>query len=1099
MVGSDPKSILRGFEDLWRERLRSASLIAELELSEQDLNLALRCLGIVWRQQPNSVRAWSAIRSSYKAGFVVALAGSASMNLKARRTWDPIMQAAGLPADPDGNTTNEWGKLFLACLTDLGLPTFPELDEERALRYVSRMLLHGGIPLDHLDEWFEVVSQAVRRFPDAPAADLQAWMAGRAAEKRLYGSTSSIDRFLRFGQQYAADFLDRSLELLDLVAAGADAGDIDVGLPKRYVTRAIELRELEKLPTRERRDRLRGTGRDIRPQLRFDPYGLGVHLRLPPVPTDDDRAAHWRLSLGGRTEELRLLSTKPGLPSPPADVPVPVGLVDLSVQLDEDAPRLVQVVDPRAPVLFFDETGLALPTATSLPRAPVWIVRPKDHELGDAVPVREQHSTVARWLGWAAELVDLDQAEVVQIGAGRPRHVQVDRAARLIDLAEVEHVTADGGAIVLSGWPTVSLPPSSSSTGWRVQVQAADTGETAERRFEVGPEGLDVALSEVGQGFAGRAVQILARGPLGRSLRRSVLVLPGLSVSVTPALRTPGPDGLAPTKVTFLGLDHEGEVLPPDVTTLRVDLPAGDTLLVQPPTVSIEHVLDGQSTTARHRPVALTREQPDDELGSLLVRLPGASSVDLIVHAADGHILQRLPTTRPVRSDGAALFELRRCLDTIRDQAAIVFAVASDVWDGRVATLRPSRLIDEAISDETRRVVQFVGVAGSGVVAAWYSHLVPALPPFVESLPTGDPARPVPDGLLGLGPLRVALRIDDPWVPPVWPSFPSGGDRNVYDVEMPADAGVLEAVSTVAPYLAGLAPFRPADARLDEALAVLEHLHELRVRVPADVLRRQLGRVLLAHPAAALEALACSDLDAAGIAGLSCETALVGRDLGTELGLEAIDLLWTRWEGLAGLATAALLDNPSLETAARRSLVSRCGPAADELLDGAEVDVLAIPRLDHPQMLEWSAAMLRQFRGTVGLVPRTLLDADSRAAAGFSLAEQLQEDRWRDELTHISYTAEGSLSFLLRQLDAEPGCRVLTSAIRRRIQGEGWQLVPALSLAYCSMARVVARYPSANGFGRRTREELGTLARAFPDLIGADLIMAELAIRGASA
>jgi hypothetical protein len=581
MVGQDPVSLLRGLERDWREWLRSVNLVAELQIAQQELNTALYCLGLVWRRQPSAAHARSRIAASYPGSFVVAVAGSASMHLEGHRVLPQLFEAAGLRHD--GNLGREWGKLFLECLQLLRLPTFEELDSEQAKPYVSRMLLHGGIPIDHVDEWFEVATAAVRALPDGRASELQTWMVQRAAEKRLHGSTTSIDRFLRFGKQYAADFLDRSLELLDAVQNGAEFGEISVGLPPRYVRRAIELRELDALPAQQGRDRLRGVAREQRPDIRFDPYGFGVYLRLPPVPKRAEGVT-WRTSIAGHVESLRLVPSRPNLPTEPAEVPIPVGVADITVQLNDDPPTVLRLVDPDDPVLLFGTDEVRLPNAGTLPRGTVWVVRPSDREVvAERGRLVELHETVARWRGWSAELWDLSEAISFQLKGARRHGMQTERTARLTDVREVAGLTSVQGFPVLSSWPSLELPAAAIGTSWSVRLGSVEVEGGTEVELDVGTEGRSVDLEEVARGLdlEGRPVLVRARGPLGRSLRRSMLVLPGLSVVSTPAVRTLGPEGLSPARVELVGADHDPVVLPADQLAATVQLGVDQELVLE--------------------------------------------------------------------------------------------------------------------------------------------------------------------------------------------------------------------------------------------------------------------------------------------------------------------------------------------------------------------------------------------------------------------------------------------------------------------------------------------------------------------------------------
>ena len=90
-----------------------------------------------------------------------------------------------------------------------------------------------------------------------------------------------VQRFVRFGDEFAVDVADRSFELLDAVAAGAPHDD--VLLPQRFWAVAQELNERRGIERVADPELSTAAKVDIRPRLILDPYGLGLLLRLPPV------------------------------------------------------------------------------------------------------------------------------------------------------------------------------------------------------------------------------------------------------------------------------------------------------------------------------------------------------------------------------------------------------------------------------------------------------------------------------------------------------------------------------------------------------------------------------------------------------------------------------------------------------------------------------------------------------------------------------------------------------------------------------------------------------------------------------------------------
>jgi hypothetical protein len=342
------------------------------------------------------------------------------------------------------------------------------------------------------------------------------------------------------------------------------------------------------------------------------------------------------------------------------------------------------------------------------------------------------------------------------------------------------------------------------------------------------------------------------------------------------------------------------------------------------------------------------------------------------------------------------------------------------------------------------------------------------------------------------------VQVDDPWVPPIWPTFPSRREANAFDIDLPVDE-VTGNASQLARYLAGVLDVDQLTTNLQDVVAVLEHLEELDPPRPTPEVRRELTGLLLSDPAAAVLALGRCGADEPVLAEIGCASGLVATSLPPAIELTAADELWTRWPALGALATLPWLDEPGTADAAMESLHHHLGAPAYNLLAGREERTLRLPQLDMPQLLEWDEALIDGVRGASGLVPKGLLHQDARAASGFQIIARLRDPETCHDLYRIAATATGSLNYLLTSVIEPAGLTHLATAVTRRIQGTGWQQLPAISLAYAACARLAPRAEDPMRiFGRRSRAELAAIAKVLPGLVAADLAAAELSIRGAA-
>jgi hypothetical protein len=1084
-----PADILTELEERWRQDLVGVNLVAELDLMQRQIDTALKCLGLIWQSAGSTAVARRRIRSSFPACMVVATSGSASILLKGLRILPELLASAGL--DPEDNLGQAWGELFRECLESLGMQDFPELDRERARRFVSRMLLHGGIPLDQLGTWLDLVADTAARLPGASGADIQAWMVERAEVGRLYEATTTLQRFVRFGAEFAADFIDRSLELLDRLHEG-DQGIIDVGLPQRYVARARELEREGALPLKATAKLDRRSPQDVRPKVMFDPYGLGVVLVLPSIESDD--GVRWTVDLGASPETIRLAPQHPTGRTPSLDLPIPMGVAEATVERDSSPVVSVALVPRDEPLLIFDESGRLIPRSATLPRMPVWCLAPDDRALecpgAQELTIRQ---SVPRWPGWFAQQLDLANAGRVQLVGALSRRIQTNRSAALVDLEPFVGLGVDEGGVVLRRWPTLLLPVAPAPFDWQVTIESLDgVGNSALLDVHVATEDIRIPLRDHGAHLAGRPVQLRARGPLGSDLRRVITVVDDLELHVQPALRSAQDGvGLDPCSVELWkgSTVLASVVLGPKEDAALLTLPSNTVVSVQPPTVSFEHVVEGRSSVRRMTPVTVLLEGRDGTLGALMVRVPEAQRFALVLVAQDG---QRVQSLRPsgAESPGVALFDLERARDTLAEYGTVVAVLETDRWTGRAALITHAELALEAVGDDARRMVQFFGVTSAGLLAGWYPRFAPGTPPVVIQLAAGDPNVVVPDEVAGLGPVRIMLQPDDPWVAPHWPPFPSATLGNCFDVNL--SVGPEATVrAPLARQLTGELPFPEVIRDPMPALHVFLHAEELGAAVTPHRIRTSLRDLLADRDALVLRHLGEVEARPSDVAELACELGLVARVLPPDIPDDTLEVLWARWSGLGGLLTAAQLVDPRSRRTALLLLEARCGPNVRRLLEGEDIAELSQPRFDEPALLAMPRPVLEQLRRASGIVPRGLLDTDARADDGFELVVALTEMGERSLLNDVSRRE----MLLLSQAKSIAGPNippVLGTAIRRRLQGSGVQALPAVSLAIAVAARCSAR--TGSSLPSLLGEALAALAAVRPSLIAADLLMAELAL-----
>lgn len=262
---------LLALEQQLRRACSSVNLIAEIDLSPQLLE-ELR-LGIKSLLRAHSFQAATAIlQKSYPAAFVCYLVAEGIYSYKDGEYWGHIAQHLKLKGHE--HLSQEWGSAFEAILTAWKKPLFEELQGHR---YVSRILVHGGIPNFSLRDFFDHVLVPIVNLEDSLSFDLEEYIHDWLHfSSHRYQVDKPIRRFLQEGGQYARDFVSRCITMMQHYQSQQYlASAQELGVPERIV-QAFHAWIQEQEPESKR-----SFQRFVRPQIWLAPYDQGVMVDLP--------------------------------------------------------------------------------------------------------------------------------------------------------------------------------------------------------------------------------------------------------------------------------------------------------------------------------------------------------------------------------------------------------------------------------------------------------------------------------------------------------------------------------------------------------------------------------------------------------------------------------------------------------------------------------------------------------------------------------------------------------------------------------------------------------------------------------------------------
>lgn len=1091
-------------QEQWGRKLRSVSLAAEAEISDARCAQVASALGRLYKKGGYAGSEGAALLMRWPACLVAAMTSVAVTGYEQGTYWPALWKATGYTGSSGDQQT--WGTAFARAVSRLGLPTF----SHSPLPYLGLILMHAGIPVYCLGDYLRLLLERRRQDPGLDADSFLAWATAPGRELRLDQLDKPAQRFLLYGGEYAHDVVDRTLDLLDRLSE-PDPDLAGVGLPGCMIEtarRELAAGYLELSGTQSRHGNGAAAHHPVRPRIALDPYGLGVHVLLPAVGDMPDGVAMWRVAADGKSDTVRSramwVGSAEAAPQTAFPLSRPVRTVLVSLAGREDLAAELRLVDPSDPMLFFGEDGRWLAGTVSLPRSQVWIMHPADQDLeftGEAGRIVEP-AVPFGWDGWRLRLVCLENVQTVGLRDGRQHVVEAQARPRLLLDEPLPGVTTPYGSPVYPARPRIQLPATADpAITWQVEVRrSADralvfsSSITAAAEFDIWK---DVPRPVLG------AFEVAVRGPLGRGMRRTVFVAEGLSVGYQPQVRTLASTGLirgeahltvrgsgiaSPERVRF----GSGErTCPAEYRTATESEP----LVITPPHVAV--LCPGAGiTTWTTSPLHLSTEAFTDA-GRLLVRVPEMNQPDhlqLEIHVS-GQQVQTVQSSGG-QPPGLAGFELARAADTIaaHGRAELMLNLGDRLMP--VGYVRPRRLASGADLVGHELVLRDHAKV-DGLMVGIYLVYAPWRSPVELSL-TSDGSITLPPELQDAGPLRVLLRIDDPWTMASWPKWPGSDAHECAASGIPSSLDLDE--ENLSRFVAGMGeiPQQTKDlGRLWRLVDLAAHL--VRVGARADLAARCAAE-LRRQPRAALLALADAGLGHAEVIWALIMTgmaAVAGESAASDQAEEvALERLWTALPAAAAIAT----DDLPIRADQVDAAVAQCGDSLKDILNGKPDPHAAVGRFgpEAERMAVLPREQVQALWQAAAVVPRAMLDADTRMAAARRMFDARSVPAIRTAAMAARTTTRAA-EMLLRQRHLPELVDEISA--RRPPEGKGgWLGLPAMSIAMALIARLAARGDDdCRRLERERRDMWSELASQAPDLVAIDLVLAEALIAGAQA
>ncbi|MFI2294466.1 hypothetical protein [Isoptericola sp. NPDC019571] len=1044
-------------EPVWRDALRGVSLIAEFDIDDDELERAERIFGGTL-----SLSDPGAVGRRYPAFFAICLTSAGARSWQESTFYAKVAEQLRVSTAKLTQATRE----YQSCLSRLGLPTFSEAE---GMRWVTPVLLHGAVPLDHLDELLELMLRRRKRDTAMTGETFVEW--ARLSSAALVDEPKALTRFLKYGGDFAPDYVERVIDLID----GSENR-----LPRRAASRLAdllaEMPQLRAMPARN--------AATIRPSVALSADG-SVIVHLPPAVPVEGRSVEWRVSSGGSTQVVE------------ASVPFVEGrtttdghILDIGAPVREvlveraGSSTTIPLVRSDDPLLVFDSRQRLVPPTSAIPAGSVIVMwaqalgTPRTLEGQDLVG--DERDVPFGWDGWRSLSARLAPGSGIRLRGGRARRVAGDDKAR-IELGDaLEGISTRDHQSVYSARPRLVVPRTGVDDAWTVVVSDA-SGAEIER---LTTDGATIAVPTKPTPVIGDYL-IEVRGPLGKGVKQRVAIIEDAAVAYRPRRRTfENRGGLTPaTGRIARGLETlASTTLRPDETSRHV-IVEGVPFLVEPPHIAVSVVLDGRAERWETDRLQLV---PDDltsfELG---VRgLDPSVSHRLVLKSAA--MTQIVPPRNGTRT--FATFPLAGLTDHV------VQAGAGTLWLGPdplvpIAELRPPQLSRSATIRGNTIAVD--GLAGAELEVAVYRLVAPWEAGSVQPLDQGRAV--LGDAMLTSGPLRVEVRVANEWAPEPADVLPSLG-ADVYDLDLPWDPLSAESeVRAISGVLAGANELTLDGDTSVTSLAraiqvsgtssIRRHVrNERRSDVDAMVRRGGVRSLVAVLETVASESAVVQALVRAGLASTPV-SELSRPDLAEQL---------MQRSPLAGILAA------SADLCDEEQRLGGLGPAIVEAL-GSEIEPLWGGDLQPgAQLCRFetyflkSPHLLKVLYSQLAPVPALLLDEDSATVAAYELWEARVD---------LARTAKRAMAVVAdcrnHLLTTRPRLLPLVDA---RLTQDGVLALPVASVALALIARLAAHGDtSAAMLSARHREHHIALAQHAPHITTFDLVRADAAVTGSNA
>ena len=195
------------FEKSLRPRFREVGLVGEIPLADDDaseIQSAIREL--LKADGPESSASF--LREKALCTLACFLVWKGVQEYSEGTYWTEVHRAVGLPKN--ARWQGEWGEIFEEVIQHFQLADFRDIG---GLRFVTPILLHGGIPTSCLPDFFDHVIGPAVQDSLGYSDNVRDFIDDFLASSRVQITNKPVRRFLEKGGKIADDFVQRCIDL----------------------------------------------------------------------------------------------------------------------------------------------------------------------------------------------------------------------------------------------------------------------------------------------------------------------------------------------------------------------------------------------------------------------------------------------------------------------------------------------------------------------------------------------------------------------------------------------------------------------------------------------------------------------------------------------------------------------------------------------------------------------------------------------------------------------------------------------------------------------------------------------------------------------